>query len=280
MDPYLKIEDIKGNRLIHVDNELATATISVFGAHVLSFCPKSDNRDRLWLSEITQLDSSEAIRGGIPICWPWFSKQFPNGESGLASHGFLRTQAWHFESNEQLDTGETLLTFILAVTPQPGFNHTASLTYRVYVGSRLKVELEVTNTDVKDMAITGALHTYFNVDDIHTTEIEGISGNFRDKTQDFNQFPVQLPYTFVGETDRVHLVQTEDLVIRDENNCTKVSMSGHDSIVIWNPWIETSKSITNIRDNDYLGFVCVEAAITSEAVIPPSKVLTLTQTIG
>lgn len=280
MEPYIKIEDIKGNKLIHVENDLANATISVFGAHVLSFRPKSDNRDRLWLSELTQLDGSEAIRGGIPICWPWFSKQFPNGESGLASHGFLRTEAWHFESNEQLDTGETLLTFSFEVTLQPGFNHTASVTYRVLVGDRLQVELEVTNTDDRDIAITGALHTYFTVENIHSTEIQGISGRFRDKTQDFNQFSVKLPYTFEGETDRVHLVQTKDLVINGKNNSTKISMSGHDSIVIWNPWIDTSKSIDNIHNNDYLSFVCVEAAITSEAIIPSGEVLTLTQSIG
>ncbi|MFT4746307.1 MAG: glucose-6-phosphate 1-epimerase, partial [Congregibacter sp.] len=95
-----------GIQVLHISNAFATAEISLFGGHVLSFKPKHDARERLWISQSALFDGKKAIRGGIPICWPWFGDHSCNND--VAAHGYVRTQTWQVLNSEETDLGTTI----------------------------------------------------------------------------------------------------------------------------------------------------------------------------
>lgn len=264
--------------VIKVDNQFAKASISLFGGHLLSFIPKSDERDRLWVSEMAIFDGRSPIRGGIPICWPWFSNRFPTPEQNLPSHGYVRNQLWSLIKHEDSSLG-TRLIFAPSFTSNKGFEFSVALTLMVTVAETLTIELITENTDKQTLSFTGALHTYFAVSDISQVLLEGLSGTYHDKTRDWQEFHTPSPYRFAEETDRVHHATPETLLICDDSYEIIVGSKGHDSIVVWNPWQENSRAMNDMPDKGYASMLCVETAITDGLVLNPGESHYLTQTI-
>ncbi len=268
------------NQILVVDNPLASARISLFGAHVTSFIPKADGRERLWLSPITKFDAKTSLRGGIPVCWPWFADQFPSDEAGLRPHGFVRTQNWQLLSSKDNADGSTELELGIETDPVPGFPGRAKLSYTITVGNSLDMILCTRNTGDTSFTITGALHTYLAVPDLNQTQIEGLVGKYIDKTRGMQEFDVPSPYGFSSETDNIHLCQVPAIKVTSAGETTHVGASGHDSYVVWNPGAEEAKKVDNIPDQDYLKFLCTEAAITSPISIGPGETHVLGHSIG
>ncbi|QJR82437.1 D-hexose-6-phosphate mutarotase [Alteromonas pelagimontana] len=275
----ITVNESAGITFLEVDNAYATGKISLYGGHVLSFIPKSDQKERLWLSPHAYLNGERPIRGGIPICWPWFSDDHGKEKGTLPSHGFLRSQVWQLQQSEDLDDATRIL-----LTPSfsrgDGFEYDCQVTLELLVGATLEVTLHTKNTGVIPFVFNTALHTYFEVPDIGNTSLTGIHGNYKDKTDNWAVKATPMPYTISGETDRIHLTAIPEVIINDSDTpLTSVSSSGHDSVVVWNPW----QGAASISDMDAFGFkhmLCVETAFTQGCEVAPGDTHSITQIIS
>ncbi|UAA40424.1 D-hexose-6-phosphate mutarotase [Paraneptunicella aestuarii] len=277
----VSIQQQGNNQILCIDNQHASMKLSLFGAQVFSFVPKHDGRERLWLSPLTHLDGSETIRGGTPLCWPWFANQFPQGSSVLPAHGFVRNQYWQMISCEE-DTNGTHLVLECPNTSAQGFPYSAKLTVEITVSSELEIKLITENIGDEAFNITAALHTYFAVDDLSSYFIYGVTGEYLDKTRAMNRFTTPSNYQLSEETDRIHYSDSRAIALcnHDGSQKTEITQEGHDSIVIWNPWQEEARKVSNIPDADYVKFVCIEAAVTQELSIVPGEQHQLIQRIS
>lgn len=275
----ITVSEAGGLTFLDIENDLASAKISLFGGHVLSYIPKSDNQERLWLSPHAYLNGERPIRGGIPVCWPWFSDDHGKEKGELPSHGFLRTQTWKIVSTEE--TGEaTHIVLAPSFTRAEGFEYDCEVTLSVTVGASLTVTLATKNTGVVPFEYNCALHTYFQVDHIQKTALTGIAGQYKDKTQNWAVKETPSPYTFHQETDRIHLAAIAETYIEVEgNDFTQVSSQGNDSLVVWNPW-QGAASISDMDAFGYKHMVCVESAITGGKTLAPQAEHTLIQRLS
>ena len=275
----VKIITIDGLQYLDIDNSLARCRVSLYGGHVVSFTPKHDNRERLWLSPKAVLDGSKPIRGGIPVCWPWFSDAHGQEKGALPSHGYVRTQQWTLDSSSENGDG-TIVELAPDFTRDKGFEYTCALTLRLSVGKTLKVELITTNNDSVTFSFDCALHTYFAVKDIDNVSLTGLDGQYKDKLSDWQLEGTPSPYVFNGETDRIHLSQPETITILiDEQTATVVESENHDSVVVWNPGGK-AKTMSDMSDDGNRFMVCVETAITQGKTLAPGESVALTQIIS
>jgi glucose-6-phosphate 1-epimerase len=226
-----------GVQYVQVNNDYAKAEVCLYGGHVTRFAPKTDNRERLWVSPNTRLDASKPIRGGVPICWPWFgdfklSPLFHTSEhqnANFPAHGFLRTQNWSVDKIVE-DSKNTKLYLKPESTAGLGFKHQADVTFIVTIGEALSLDLVTQNTGAEAFNYSCALHSYFAIENIHKTVLEGLSGDYFDKTRGFNRFETPDNYQFTSETDRVHLNAAAKVSILNGFK-TEVVSYGHDSKV-------------------------------------------------
>lgn len=262
-----------------IDNAKAQTQISLMGAHVLSYKPKADNQERLWLSSNAKFDGKHAIRGGIPVCWPWFGDSHGQNDKTLPAHGYVRKQIWRLVSCTDTEQGTELL--LEPTTNQgAGFSGEAKLSLKILVAERLTLQLITENVGSKPFNYTAALHSYFAIGDISQTELSGLSGHYQDKTRDFRSFETPTPYQFFEETDRVHLCTQEAVLLKHSAGETAITSKGHDSWVVWNPWQENAITMADMSDDGYQQMLCVETAITQGLTVAPGEKSTLVQTIS
>lgn len=275
----IRTEEKEDITFLYIENDSAKCKLSLYGGHVMSFIPKSDNRDRLWLSPLAFLNGDRPIRGGIPLCWPWFSDDHGREKGELPSHGFLRTQQWHLTSSD-CDGKVTTVTLAPQKTTGKGFDVSCDVYLHLTIADTLTVVLETINTDSKPFKLNCALHTYFAVSNIKQVELEGLSGDYKDKLEDWAIKPTPEPYLFSEETDRIHLNAPELLKIKDDGAIrTTIKSQNHDSIVVWNPW-QGAASISDMDAFGYRQMLCVETAVTQGLTLEPGAIHQLTQQIG
>jgi glucose-6-phosphate 1-epimerase len=261
---------------LEIENAHATATISLLGAQVLSFKPKHDGRERLFVSDRAIMDGSKPVRGGIPVCWPWFGAH--KGNATFPAHGFVRTRHWNLIGNEDYDE-YTRIILEAPDTRHPGFEGTVAVTVEVLVGRELTVKIHSRNAGNAPCKLTMALHTYFSINDVRDCELEGLSGTYSDKTQNWALLPTPVPYRFSAETDRIHLQAAPELRIVEPRHVTKIRSSGHDSIVVWNPWSTGVGAFADMSSEGWTKMLCVETASTQGLELTPGAMHTLAQSI-
>lgn len=266
--------------LFTIDNAHATATISLYGAQVLSFIPKHDRRERLFLSKKALLDGSKSIRGGIPVCWPWFGawKGASHG-TAMPAHGYARNRPWRLVSMIEA-AAATVVTLKLDDCTGPGFPHPAGVEVVIAIGRKLSVALTTTNSGSTAFPLSAALHSYFAVSNIEILSLSGLKGIYSDKTRDWAMLDTPSIYRFTEETDRIHLHAAAQVDIHDTDCTVAVQSLGHDSIVVWNPWADGSKAFADLDAADYRRFVCVETALTQGFMLAPGTTHSLQQTIS
>ena len=262
--------------IIEVDNPFATAKISLFGAQVLQYCPKHDQRERLFLSPGARLDASKSIRGGIPLCWPWFGAH--PVDSDKPAHGFARTIQWRIIALKNDHTGTRLLLGPVGL-PDETWTAQAGVELEILIADTLTVSVLTRNTGTRPLAFSAALHSYFAVSDISLVSLEGLQGDYSDKTRNWAHFATPTPYRFAGETDRIHLDASPEIVIQDPAGATRLLSTGHDSIVVWNPWSGCAQQFTDMPPDSYRHMLCVETALTRGFILPTGETHRLQQTI-
>lgn len=250
-----------GLTVVEIHNQQASAAISVQGAHLMSWQP-SGEKAVIWTSPSAKLGSGKSMRGGIPVCWPWFGDHAANAD--YPAHGFVRMQLWKVVGSSTLENGETQITFEFErnETSKTYWPHATSLRYVITVGKTLQLELQTINNSAQDIEISEALHTYFNVSDVRNISIEGLNNcDYLDKTDGFKRKHQTGMISFAGEVDRVYLNTESDCVLVDPGMARKIRIEkrGSLSTVVWNPWIEKSQRMGDMGENGYLHIACIES---------------------
>lgn len=241
----------------------ATAAISLYGAHLLSYTFASDKNDLLFLSEKAIFKEGTPIRGGVPICWPWFG---PDPEKlGRSDHGLARTRMWNVVSTYLLKDQECSISFEMIDTPETYalWPHRFRLILKVTIGKKLTMELTTQNRGESSFKLTQALHTYFTIGDISRTKITGLEGFiYIDKTDESREKRDDNPIIIEAETDRVYPTDGGNLTIHDNalKRSIRIVSEGSHTAVVWNPWVRVCEQKADLARDDYKKMVCVETA--------------------
>ncbi|MCK5394605.1 MAG: D-hexose-6-phosphate mutarotase [Gammaproteobacteria bacterium] len=254
---------------VEINNQHASALISLQGAHVLSWIPEGEE-DVIWLSEEAKFSPGKSVRGGIPICWPWFGAH--ETSSDYPAHGFARTTNWQVITTEALKDGRTRISF--TTTPQSANEQMwppeTSVQYQLTVGKKLELELITHNNGTQPIEIGQALHTYFNVGEITDTKLHGLDDtDYLDKPDNFKRKVQHGPVTIEEEVDRIYLDTPSDCVIEDKKlkrNIVIIKCGSH-STVVWNPWEEVAKKMGDLGELGYKKMLCVESCNAAEDVV-------------
>jgi glucose-6-phosphate 1-epimerase len=244
------------------------AELFLHGAHLTHWQPRGQ-RPVLWMSERSLFADGRPIRGGIPICFPWFGPHA--SDPSAPAHGFARLRAWTLEEAERLrDGGVRLrLAFESDERTRALWPHDFRATYEVTVGERLDLALSVENRSGGELVVGEALHTYFAVGDARQIAIHGLHGAaYLDKTRGLQRFVEERPVVALsGETDRQYLsdgtVTIDDPVL---GRRIEVAKGGSGVTVVWNPWSERAKSMPDFDPEGWPRMVCVETANSAERV--------------
>jgi len=263
------IEGKGGLPFIAIDNGKAKALISLYAAQVLSYQPNGASDDVMFCSDLAYYQTGKAIKGGAPLCWPWFGAD-PESK-GRPAHGFARNSQWQLASTGSRN-GNTLVTMVLRDNDATRalWPHAFELALEVTVGDSLDLALVTRNKSTQTVRITQALHTYFKVGDIHQTRVLGLDGvRYLDKVANFAEKTQQGAITVNGEVDRVYTDVSSELVIDDAalGRQIHIRSSGSKTAVVWNPWAEICAGMADLRDDAYTGFICVETANAAADVI-------------
>jgi D-hexose-6-phosphate mutarotase len=264
------VEGAGGLPRLDITTPAATAQAYLHGAHLTHWLPSHAKAPVLWISGHSLWQDSKPIRGGVPICFPWFGPH--RSGSSAPAHGFARLLDWTLASAVERDGQSVALTFALQgarVSEAWPFRFRAE--YEVAVGSTLTTSLEVENRDDVEFSFEEALHTYFGVSSIADVAIAGLertryvdkAGGLAERTQD------DQPIRFSGETDRVYLDTTATCSIDDPGLQRRIIVSKHDSrsTVVWNPWIAKARAMADFGDDEWREMVCVETANVGAAAV-------------
>ncbi|OEE86588.1 D-hexose-6-phosphate mutarotase [Enterovibrio norvegicus FF-162] len=259
LSDYVTICELDGIKVVRVIHPKATAAISLFGAHVLSFQP-SGKKETIWMSENADLSGTKAIRGGIPVCWPWF------GKAAEPSHGFARSSEWALNEHRENEEGVIIsLTLTDTAETRAIWPHAFRAELLMEVTDTLKVSLISTNTGDAPMQIGGALHTYLNIGDVTETTVsqlgnEYIEGGIRKPSSGNTGFD--------QEIDRIYTHANETVMVEDPRFQRRLAVTnqGNNAVVVWNPWKALSASMGDMADDSYETMVCVESAVYDRSV--------------
>src|SRR5215469_5935887 len=260
----LRFEDAPGGLVrAVVSSQAAEAEIYLHGAHVARWKPRGQ-RPVLFLSSKSLFAPGKAIRGGVPLIFPWFGARAA-GKPGPA-HGFARTTEWTLEGTKLRNDGDVEITLALAPNDSArtfGYGEFA-LRFRVTVGANLQMELEVQNNGKEPFIYEEALHTYFAVGDVRQASISGLEGTlYIDKADGFKRKQLGSEAVRIAkETDQVHLNTTATCVLHDPawKRRLIVEKSGSETTVIWNPWIDKTTRMTDMAPGEWREMICVETA--------------------
>jgi glucose-6-phosphate 1-epimerase len=267
----LQFIDGKGGfPVIAISNSQAKAAISVYAGQVLQFQPTGASHPVMFLSDSAYYQAGKAIKGGVPICWPWFGPD-PEGK-GRASHGFVRDRPWNVMGTSTLPDGRTqvLLGLVDTAETQAIWPQSFDLTIAITVGTTLQIELITRNTGDTAFNITQALHTYFTVGDINQVKVTGLEGTeYLDKVDGGQTKTQDGAVTVAGEVDRVYLNVPASLTIDDAALSRKINIAstGSKTAIVWNPWSEIAAKMADLGDTDYQKLICVETANAANEVI-------------
>ncbi len=253
----------------------AKCAVSIYGGHVLSFMPDGRN-DVLWMSASSFFEKGRPIRGGIPVCWPWFGAH-PSDKS-MPSHGFARISDWIVKSASC--AGEDFTELVLSldnscIDPERFNVQPFNLELAVRCGKSLELELITENRGTEEFTVSEALHSYLAVSEIGRIAVSGLDGaGYIETAGGIHERRTQSgDVTFDREVDRVYCGSTADCIISDPGlgRSVKVSKAGSRTTVVWNPWIAKSAKMPDFGDDEYLSMVCVETANAADDAlrIPP-----------
>ncbi|WP_368562920.1 D-hexose-6-phosphate mutarotase [Pseudoxanthomonas sp. UTMC 1351] len=278
--PGLRVGRFQDIEAVCVDTPFSTAAISLHGAQVLSFVPQGFG-DVMWLSPDTR-HPPQAIRGGIPVCWPYFARQ--GRPDDVPQHGYARTSVWNLADAQHDEDGTVMLEF--ALPNETGAALDLSMTVRI--GRALEQSLTTHNRSAEPQRLTQALHTYFAVADAAQARAIGLDGltyankyDSRDYVQEgeWNLHDPRDP----GRSDRIYADTGNHFELLDPAARRRITLrtSGSRTLVVWNPGAEGARTFTDMPPEGWRRFVCLEVANAGTDVIElaPGAQHTLGQTI-
>lgn len=260
-----------GLPLLSIQNRHASARLLLQGAHLLSYQP-AGAPEVLFVSPNAVYAPGQAVRGGVPVCWPWFGPD-PEGR-GRPAHGFARNRVWALRSAATTtDDGATELRLGLSddADTRALWPHAFDLELSVTVGPVLRLALTTRNTGDTPFTITQALHSYFAVGDIGAVQVQGLGGcGCIDKLAGGARVPgAPGPVVFDGPVDRIYQRVPPTLQVVDAAAGRRLALhsEGSTTAVVWNPGAALAATMADLGGGAQRGFVCVETANAGDEVV-------------
>jgi glucose-6-phosphate 1-epimerase len=255
------VEGNGGLPRVRITRGETSGEIYLHGAHVTSWKP-GGAEEVLFVSRRSRWEDGRAIRGGVPICFPWFADKAD--DSSAPAHGFVRTRAWQLDSITQSGDAVTVTMSTRSDDSTkrwwPADFH---LIHRVTFGSELSLELVVTNTGATTARFEEALHTYFRVGEVEKARVHGLNGvSYVDKTDRYLQKTQQGAIAIGSETDRVYLNTAQGIELDDPALHHRIRLARENSFtaVVWNPWAAKAKALSDLGDAEWRQMICIEAS--------------------
>ncbi|HDY84397.1 MAG TPA: D-hexose-6-phosphate mutarotase [Methylophaga aminisulfidivorans] len=257
---------------IEINTSKASSKIALYGGQMLSYKAANSEHDLFYLSEQAIYQQGKAIRGGVPLCWPWFGDD--PGHLGRQAHGFARNLIWTvLDCQLHNEIVEITLGLESTATSKQWWPAEFRLRKKFVISNKLKISLTTENKGDIPFSISSALHSYFKVGDIAKTKIVGLDGvAYLDKTLAFSKHAQIGDITPEEETDRVYLDAPKQVQIIDNELKRKIEIKQSEAanIVVWNPWTRAAL-LKDMSADDYQRFICVETAnaIANSVIIAP-----------
>jgi glucose-6-phosphate 1-epimerase len=273
-----------GLPVVRISNPSAHAEVCLYGAQVLSWKP-AGQEEVLFLGEQSHFESGKAIRGGIPICFPWFRGK--PGSPKAPAHGFVRTREWRLDSLRADDDGSVTLVCITTSddSTRAFWPHDFLLAYRIRIAGTLRLELSVMNRGANTLRFEEALHTYFRVGNIHQARVRGLDAvTYLDNTDGNKSKRQDGSLALAGPTDNAYLdtelaAEIFDPVVHRRLRTEKLHSS---TTIVWNPWQQGAAALADLGNDEWQQMLCVEAGnIISAAVsLAPGEEHTMRSTLS
>jgi glucose-6-phosphate 1-epimerase len=262
------IEGNGGLLKVRITSPQATGEMYLQGAQVTSWRPRG-LEEVLFVSVQSRWENGVAIRGGVPICFPWFGGKA--GDSKAPSHGFVRAKAWQLDAIVR--NGDAV-----AVTMSTASDESTkrwwpadfSLRHRVTFGPQLHMELVLRNSGTEALRFEEALHTYFRVGNAEKAHLQGLDGmRYTDKTDSRRGKVQQGDVVITSETDREYLNTPHSVELDDPTLRRRIHITNQSSLttVVWNPWVEKAKAMADLGDDEWTQMICVETSNVSEFAV-------------
>ena len=246
---------------VSVSTPAATAEIYLHGAHLTSWRP-AGSEEVIFLSTKSQFEPGRAIRGGIPVCFPWFRNKVDDPKA--PSHGFVRTKDWQLDSIAlNGDAVAVSLSTVSDEATRAWWPHDFRLVHRLSIGAALVQELVMTNTGSAPLRFEEALHTYYRVGGAEAIRISGLNGvNYLDNTDANREKQQEGDIVFTAATDRAYVNTIHPVEILDPTLRRHIRLDKENSrtTVVWNPWIEGAGALPDLGDDEWRAMACVEAS--------------------
>jgi len=276
-------ENSDGFEFIVIEHPKLQAVVTLHGGHLIHF-QKTEHPPLIWLSKNTPFNQQKAIRGGIPICWPWFGPATPELGVNLPAHGFARINKWHLDDIKDTHDGvELTLTLQHNAKTMNLWPHEFELTLVVTLNEQLTLALTTENKSKQSFSYRGALHTYLNISSPESIQISGLNKEYVNSLN--NGAPESGDSTLLVDRgiDAIYKKASGDISLKDNHFQRTLTMrnTGNDSEVLWTPWIARSKAFVDMPDDGYQTMFCIESAITKKPgqQLKPSEKHTLTTLI-
>jgi glucose-6-phosphate 1-epimerase len=244
-----------------ITSSAAVGEMYLHGAHVTSWRP-AGAEEVLFFSSISRWQDGVAIRGGVPICFPWFGDKADDPTA--PAHGFVRTKSWQLDDVALSgdDVTVTMSTSSDESTKQ-WWPADFCLTYRATFGNELSLELELHNRDTTPLRFEEALHSYHRVGDVRIARLVGLDGiRYVDKTDSYREKNQQGDVVVTAETDRVYLNSKTSIALQDPVLRRRLEVVKENSLttVVWNPWVNKASKMSDLGDNEWTQMLCVETS--------------------
>jgi glucose-6-phosphate 1-epimerase len=253
---------------VQITSSLCEAEMYLHGAQVTAWKPAGSD-EVLFLSAKSRWTHGQAIRGGIPICFPWFRAKANDPQA--PAHGFVRTRAWQLESILEEDDA-VVVSMVTESDEQtqrwwPG---EFRLVHRATFGSQLKLDLICTNTGTAPLPFEEALHTYNRIADIRDVRLQGLDTIcFLDNTDSNKEKAQRGDVAVATQTDSAYRNTRNPVELSDPKMGRKIRLAKANSLttVVWNPWREKASELQDLADGEWRKFLCVEASNILDAAV-------------
>ncbi len=266
-------EDQPGMVQMRIVTPASEATIYLQGAHLTRWTPRlsgGGGNDVLYLSPKSALAPGKAIRGGVPVLFPWFGDRWNGKEYDVAhgtkspSHGFARTSVWTVARTHLTPDGEVQVTLSLEpseLSASLGYS-SFHVTMEFRVAAQLHQEMTVTNRGAEPMIFEQGLHSYFAVADVPAARLDGLRGStYLDKRDNLiRKVQRESQFAFTRDVDQVHVHTSEPLTLYDTaaTRSIQIIKTGSQTTVIWNPWSVLTPGLPDLPEDGWQHFICVE----------------------
>ena len=266
---YISLCQIDELLCLRIDHPKAKALIALQGAQLLEYTPTGE-KPVIWLSEQAEFKQGKSVRGGIPICWPWFGDARKNPEAvqqylpqgDLPAHGWVRGEPWLLDYAESDEDSVLLrLRYPSNKWPEP-FPDGVNLSIEMRIGSDLQLSLITDNQSDQSVSFSQALHSYFAISDVGNVQITNLEGvTYIDTLDKWQEKSSGAPIKINEETDRIYVDTPEAICIEDTGWDRKIAITAPDSksAVVWNPWVDKGKRLGQFADGAFERMVCVES---------------------